>query len=584
MKNEIKKLHSSPWSLNTLVALVLLLLAGALPVAGQSVSDRLSRQLFYDEHIVQVGPRVSSEQEAQLLLETLEAWRASRYQNGVEQLEEFLNTLTNSPWAPSLDAVLGRYYYDVGRYTLALEHYELAWAATKHDASRNGKRVADLAFANWTRLLASLGRYETLAALYQETRGRVLDRGPLSQKWARTREALAEMRQKPGISYKCGTFALNNAARALHLNYDVAALMDVPSPATGFSMQALSDLSTKLRLGLVPVHREAGQEIPVPSVVHWRQNHYAAIVSVQGGFYKVVDPTFENTRYMSAETINAEASGYFFVPQSQIPANFRMISAGEGGAIYGRGNPNFYRDKDDQGCPTSSGGNSGNPAPPMGSKYWGDDGNEAGGGCSSCGGMPVWRVSEPYINLWLHDEPLGYQPAYGPRVSFHLSYKQRNESTGIHHDVGGNWGSMWLSYFDAQGYAPYGVVPEGYLHLPGGGVSTFYNTETTATNYYNNLRLTSFTNGIGYITSFDLDFPDGAKYVYDYHPSTSEKFYLTKIKDPQGNTVTLEYETYDPIDPHIDLKYIIDATGLTNTITYDTSLTTHVITNVVGPS
>ncbi len=280
LKEPLKKFHSSPWSVNPLVALVLLLFAGALPVDGQSVADRLSRQLFYDEHIVQVGPLASSEQEAQLLLETLDAWRASRYQNGVEQLEEFLNTLTNSPWAPSLDAVLGKYYNDVGRYTLALEHYELAWAATKSDATRNGKRVADLAFANWTRLLASLGRIETLDALFQETRGRVLDRGPLSQKWARTWEAIAEMRQKPGISYKCGTFALNNVARALRLNYDAGPLMREPSPTTGFSLQALTELSTRLRLGLVPVHRESGQEIPVPSVVHWRQNHYAAIISL----------------------------------------------------------------------------------------------------------------------------------------------------------------------------------------------------------------------------------------------------------------------------------------------------------------
>src|SRR5262245_57998973 len=43
----------------------------------------------------------------------------------------------------------------------------------------------------------------------------------------------------------------------------------------------------------------------------------------------------------------------------------------------------------------------------------------------SCGGMPQWWVQEPTINLRLEDEPLGYTPALGPRVSFGLSYRQR---------------------------------------------------------------------------------------------------------------------------------------------------------------
>jgi len=41
--------------------------------------------------------------------------------------------------------------------------------------------------------------------------------------------------------------------------------------------------------------------------------------------------------------------------------------------------------------------------------------------------MTTWSVSEPYINLWLHDEPLGYNPGLGYRISFSLDYKQREE-------------------------------------------------------------------------------------------------------------------------------------------------------------
>jgi len=45
--------------------------------------------------------------------------------------------------------------------------------------------------------------------------------------------------------------------------------------------------------------------------------------------------------------------------------------------------------------------------------------------------MPLWRISEPYINLWLEDEPLGYQPALGPRISLGINFKQRGSTTGF---------------------------------------------------------------------------------------------------------------------------------------------------------
>jgi hypothetical protein len=55
--------------------------------------------------------------------------------------------------------------------------------------------------------------------------------------------------------------------------------------------------------------------------------------------------------------------------------------------------------------------------------------------CPDCGcptsGMPIWRVSQPYISLWLQDEPLGYQPVVGPRISFKLDFKQRELASGF---------------------------------------------------------------------------------------------------------------------------------------------------------
>ena len=52
--------------------------------------------------------------------------------------------------------------------------------------------------------------------------------------------------------------------------------------------------------------------------------------------------------------------------------------------------------------------------------------------------MAVWEVSEPNINLWLYDEPLGYQPGLGSRMSFKLAYKQR-ETRGFYTGVSDNY-------------------------------------------------------------------------------------------------------------------------------------------------
>ena len=241
-----------------------------------------------------MGEQPPSESESAALWQILDGWRSSHFQIGLPDLEMFLEAYTNSPWAPSLHANLGKYYRDRGFISPALEHWAAAWALAREYQEGHGKMVADYTLAHWTRLLASLGRYEILAAIFSDTQGRALEPGPLSVMWARTREAFTDMTVNPGHSYKCGTFALDHIGQTLGLQFDARALVSVPSPSSGFSMKALADLSTQLGLGLVPVSRGTDTKLVVPSVIHWEQEHYAAIVAQIGQYYKVVDPTFGN--------------------------------------------------------------------------------------------------------------------------------------------------------------------------------------------------------------------------------------------------------------------------------------------------
>ena len=90
--------------------------------------------------------------------------------------------------------------------------------------------------------------------------------------------------------------------------------------------------------------------------------------------------------------------------------------------------------------------------------------------CPTCPGMPAWQVSQPYVSLWLQDEPLGYQPAVGPRVSFQLAYKQREFVAGWNNNffsVGRNWNFQRSSYISCDSDS------NKVVNLPGGGQRTF---------------------------------------------------------------------------------------------------------------
>ena len=196
---------------------------------------------------------------------------------------------------------------------------------------------------------------------------------------------------------------------------------------------------------------------------------------------------------------------------------------------------------------------------------------------SGCG-MPVWSVSQPYISLWLHDEPLGYQPAVGPRVSFELAFKQRESTLGFNTNlfsVGKRWDCSWLSYVtqDTNGF--------NTVNFPGGGQQTFYATN----DYVTNTRLTGNTN-----SGFTLSYPDGSQNIYGLIVTNSngafQEAFLTGLRNAQGQQTTLNYYSNAPSSsPVVCLQSVIDGDGRTNLIYYvaANSYSTNLIGQVVDP-
>jgi hypothetical protein len=509
-----------------------------------------------------------------------------------EELENFVAARPQSPWTPSLRVVLGKYHRDRGSYTRALEHWETAWEATKLSTSRSGQEIADAALAHWTRLLASLGRGERLTELFTENRDRRFSVGWYAQMWVRTREGHAQMHRTPGIAYKCGVHALNNLAFALY-GTNVQAIVQAASPVGGFSLGQLWSYSDAHQLALAPAVRERGDQIVVPSLVHWRQNHYAAIIAKHGERYEVIDPTFgEERQMMDAQTLDAEASGYFMIPANALPSGWSWLSRAEAAQVFGRGCPYGVCDYSDQrcpetcppSCPTGLGGGPPPGGPPPGGPPPGgpppgpppSPQTKSGAGCTSCSGNSAgaWAVSEPYINLWLYTAPLERNSSHGPNPDFKLSFKQRNDAPVLsgYSFVGAGWNGNWLTYIDARYLIGGPYSGPGTIYLPGGGVTYFQvnaSESVTPGNYYNNLRLKTLRDENGSPTGFELLYPDGSKLVYGYRNAQFlyDYFFLTAIVDPQGRQLALEYATDDYAYLHLDT--VTEPDGYTTTLYYD---------------
>jgi uncharacterized membrane protein YgcG len=495
--------------------------------SSPDLSVRISRASVLYQNLMPAGATPAEAENAELWCIVNEMRQHGAAAN-VPALEKFIATHPDSPWVPSVHANLGRYCYEHGLYTRALQHWQAAWDATRTAENGPAKSVADFTFAYWTRLLGSLGRTEALRALFEETEGRHFDNGPLQQVVNATKEGYRMMLSDPGVCFKCGTFALNSVARTVKGSaFDTDQLLAVPSPKSGFSMTKLVELAEQSGLGLVPVKWNSEKGLIIPSVVHWKENHYAAILEEMNGSYLVMDPTFGKPRWLSADAIQEEASGFFLVPKEKINPGWKVLTTTDTDKIYGRGYVYDANDSND-GCgngsggggPGGSGGGSGGGGgaggltgpgiQPGGGNYpvtggatetasnagsgsggaggstgapsgscsscgGGSGGGGGGGSCPPCGnsggpgnqggnaggsgtagapkavgaGMPVWRMSEPYISTWLYDRPLGaYEPGVGYPVDFMLAYKQRDTRTpsSSFFSFGNMWECSWLSY------------------------------------------------------------------------------------------------------------------------------------------
>jgi RHS repeat-associated protein len=530
-----------------------------------STQEILQMQTFR-EGLVWTGNKEPGDAENLELLEVLKHLDQPWWTAGVEQ---FLKDHPNSPWAASLRHDYASFCRRTGRTTKALEQWEAAWALVKNDTSPQGKQLGGAILGNWTDLLSSLGRLDELKELIAAgDQWHFINPGD-RDKFQGAKNSYYLMQAHPGIAYRCGTFALKAVGEKLQPdNRALEKLIEIPSPTNGFSMATLLDTSKQYGLNMVAVRRPQGQDLIVPSVVHWRQNHYAAILDHQDNNYLVSDPTFGHEKWMSAEAIDEEASGEFLVPAALLTNGWTQLARNEIETVHGMGLPNNINDANDKGC-------------------------KPGGPCPPCTGMPIWWVSEPYVNLWIADEPLSYLTSRGEPFTFRTSYKQRDTRPGVSDPQLANtgWNHSWLSFIhlDSALACPFGgcsgiqfKFSDATVYLPSGGAVYYPENASVLQKYDQETRLQLMQQGSSTTMASGLDqgnngmrlvHSDGSQDIYGFgnvfHTVAgdfpSADFYLTRHIDPHGNTSWFYYTTTNST---YVLQYVVDYDGRTNTLKY----------------
>jgi RHS repeat-associated protein len=542
----------------------------------------LSAPLMCADGIAASGPEILSERQPNGV--ALEEFLTDKRR---EDLEQLVHDFPGAPLTPVLQNTLASRYRMAGRHTLALQHWDAVWNQLKDETNAVSRQTADHALVSQLELLSSLGRVDRMHDLLKAAEKRKVTDHNDFLTLETAREAYLVMVDHPTLSYRCGSLALASIARQQGRPSSVSdALIEEPSTANGISLRRLIELNRQMNLGLVAVKRTDNTLVPVPAVVHWSQNHYGALLDYRADIhsYLLIDPTFGGSTRISEQDLNAEASGYFLVEQKQKPNGWKNVSDSEAAGVFGRGYPYNIKDSRDKGC------------------HWYPTLHKQK--CAACQGMPIWWVSEPYINLWLADEPWAYNTSRGEEMAFHVTLKQRDPVTNSFAYLRPGFLHNWYSKIYIRGLASSQPVTSGFadwtatLYLGTGGEQTYSKSSMSDPDTKSSLQFSygDLTDGTVYavpgfplgttdappvnswydpVSGFRVFYPDGSIDRYGliyWRNNTSAGYYecealLTTRTDPAGNVTTLTYETYSYSGAtNYRLKTVTDYDG--NVITF----------------
>jgi len=501
-----------------------------------------------------VPSRPTSAGEDADLTAAIARYRTASAPDDVSALTTFVASHPQSGWRLAVLTNLGLAYYHNGYFSHAIEAFDAAWQEGKSATELHARALTDRAAGELLRMHARLGHADTLAGLLDQMQGRGLS-GKATEWRDGAKEGLWAMRNDPGVAYLCGPMALKNLLLAGGATAaQVAFLDDYRSGPHGVTLAEVGRLAAQAKLSYRLIHRAPEEPVPVPAVVHWKVNHFAAIIGEHNGRYELADPTFgERHMWVTRAALDSEASGFYLVPNAQQSSKWRDATADEAAHVYGMG----YTGSNDPSDTTPS-------DPPC-----------------TCFGMTRYSFTEMVVSLKLTDTPVGYVPPKGPPVPITISYQQREASQPANFgffNVSAKWSLNWLSYVQDDPNNPGGNVDRvvgggGYVAESGyNGASGTFAAEPDDASVLS--RATS-----GQIT-YTRTLADGSVEVYGAsNGATSYPRYvfLTQKIDPAGNALSLSY------DASFRLTAVTDATGRATTFQYGNATFPLQVTGITDP-
>jgi RHS repeat-associated protein len=514
---------------------------------------------LFEEPLVPVGADPTPAENAALANALLDYSKRSG-PDDFSSLTGFLELYPNSPWNVALLTNLGLEYYHTGHYSKTLEVWGQAWELGRAAADLRGKAIVDRAVGELAYMHARLGQMEELDALLKSVEGRVFS-GPATERMVGAREGLWNMQNRPEIAFRCGPFALHRIKLSLDpTNPGTELIHACASTQKGFSLLQIEELSQKLGLYFQMAYRETDAVFVVPSLVHLKLDHFAAITRQKGDRYLLQDPTFGNDVWVTREALEAETSGYFLIPRGELAHGWRTVKAQEAETVRGKG---------------STSANDPDPHGPC------DPATPGGDACSKnpdCKGMAVPRVHLMPVSLNINDVPVGYSPPVGPAVRFTVRYNQREfrqPSNFAYSNFGPKWTFDWLSYITDNPLSPLDDVK---YYIMGGGTRTFTGFDGTVAYAFQQFDQTKLIRTP--TNTYVMLSRDGTRKVFsqsDGSIGSSRKIFLTQLIDSSGNAVSLSY------DANLRVVAITDAIGQVTTISYDHPTDIFKITKVTDP-
>jgi RHS repeat-associated protein len=490
----------------------------------------------------------------------LEAYADRAAQPASERLKPLLDHLQKEPvsdLSASLWLEAGRVAARTGYFPQALEALRMAWEQTREETNEKVIELAETSLAELVGLQMRLGLRSVLRTLLAEVAQRpphVISSGMLEH----AKQQLLTWETQPLASVECGIVACNTIAQMLQwptitrysprqpneqaqaaatwgLDLDAEAERELVE--RGLSAVKLLQRVKTANPGWTWVRRIQGKAIPTPCVVHFEfspgSGHYSAAAESRAGGVRLDDPFLGITDWVELKAVNSGASGFFLVPDAgALPPGFQQAGEAELEQVFGRISCPNFRDPE--------------------------------GECKNrpdCGGMVAGVISQFMPAVSLYDQPLTYQPAYGPGLDLTIECHQESFVEDSILDDTSHFGPGWkhglLSYIRAKdGSALPGIGAVQWVTS-----STYFEYTRSGTSYVSRYQERPALNALA--QGFRLTFSDGSQMDFAQpNSATPTRYYLTKVRDAQGYALSLAY------DARLRLATITDAAGGITTFGY----------------